>query len=101
MRGVETQGFETPLLFLAVGLIIASFGVRVYMFEKLRRDQTVRDLLADASAIGSDLLALRLIRRRRALSDKAKGPVFAFVATQLLGVLLLALVVVHAIWLRP
>ena len=99
MRGVETHGFETMVLFIAIALIVASFGVRVYVFRKLKQDHSVRDLLTNASIIGSDLLALRLIRRRRVLSNEAKVPVFIFVLTQLFGVFLLLFVAVHAILL--
>lgn len=97
MRGIETHGFETVILFIAVALIIGSFVARFYIFRKLKEDHSVQDLLANASIIGSDLLAIRLIRRHRMLSSEAKTPVFVFSSTQILGVVLLLLVASHAI----
>ena len=89
MRGVELHGLEIVVAFVAIALVVSSFGVRVYLFHKLKGDDSVRGLLEDASAVGSDFLVLKLLRRWRSLSIDAKGPVLVFSVMQILGVFLL------------
>ena len=89
MRGVELHGLEIVVAFVAIALVVSSFGVRVYLFHKLKGDDSVRDLLEDASAVGSDFLVLKLLHRWGSLSSEAKGPVLVFSFTQIFGVFLL------------
>jgi len=95
MSGVELRGLDAVAMGTAVLLIIASYPIRVWMFRKLRDDNSVRDLLDEASMIGSDFLAFRLVRRWPAISRYARWPVLAFCLTQLTGALILLLVSVR------
>lgn len=89
MRGVELHGLEIVIVFVAIALVISSFGFRVYLFHKLKGDDSVRDLLEDASAVGSDFLVLKFLRRWRSLSSEARGAVLVFSVMQIFGVFLL------------
>jgi hypothetical protein len=89
MRGVELHGLEIVVVFVAIALVISSFGVRVYLFHKLKGDDSVRDLLEDASAVGSDFLVLKFLSRWRSLSSEATGLVLVFSVMQIFGVFLL------------
>lgn len=97
MRGVELTGIDMVIGFFAIFLVIASFPLRVWLFHKLKGDSSVKDLFDGASMIGSDLLPFRLIRSWRTISIAARGPVLAFVLTQLSGLFLLLVVWVRAL----
>ncbi len=98
MRGVEANGFEAVVIFIGIVLFFASLGVRLYIFRNLKDDNSIRELLENASIIGSDLLVFRLIRIRSRLSSRARAPVFLFIFTQVFGLLLLIIGVTHAVY---
>lgn len=74
-------------------LVLFSYGIRVYIFQRLSNDPHVGGIIKDTHVLSfTDFLALHLLPKRRLLGGTEKLIVDAFIGSQLLGLLCIIIV---------
>lgn len=69
-------------------LVLLSYGIRVYIFQRLRNDLHVGGIIKDTHVLSfTDFLSLHLLSKRRFLKGNNRLIVNVFIGSQLLGLI--------------
>lgn len=80
------------LLVVGLVLLLASYGLRIYLFRRLRTDLYVGEVIKDRHVLSfADFLSIQLLRTRKKLKRTDRFIVDMFIGAQLVGILCVAI----------
>ncbi len=80
------------LLVVGLVLLLASYGLRIYLFRRLRTDLYVGEVIKDRHVLSfADFLSIQLLGTRKKLKRADRFIVDMFIGAQLVGILCVAI----------